>query len=120
MRNIAIAFVVVVLTGCTIEYHEGTYVTPAEKVFQEKALPVFEQACAACHWNPAWKESFLVGDSPAEVRDSVLASGVVNIENPVASQVLTKGVHSGPGLTAQQASDLLEWIVAERDEAQSP
>lgn len=118
MRHIALAFVI--LSGCTIEYHQGGYISPEERAFEEKALPVLQQACSSCHGNPAWPESFIVGDTPAEMRQSMLASDVVDIDNPVTSRIFTKGLHTGPAFTASQASDILQWLTIERDAAQSP
>jgi hypothetical protein len=46
-----------------------------------------------------------------------MATELVNLEAPQSSRILTKGAHSGPALLASQASDLLEWIAAERDAA---
>jgi hypothetical protein len=40
---------------------------------------------------------------------------VVNLDATASSRLLTKGVHAGPELSAVQASDILEWMRAERD-----
>jgi hypothetical protein len=40
---------------------------------------------------------------------------VINLSAPQSSRMLTKGAHTGPALEAKEASDILSWIVAERD-----
>ncbi|MGE3546486.1 MAG: hypothetical protein AB7L28_21345, partial [Kofleriaceae bacterium] len=40
---------------------------------------------------------------------------VINLAAPASSRLLTKGAHEGPELAAAQVTELLDWIVAERE-----
>ncbi|HEY5923973.1 MAG TPA: hypothetical protein VIV11_19975 [Kofleriaceae bacterium] len=111
------AILLVLLAACVIETDEDTTPEPtyAEKAWLVEALPVFEASCMACHWNTTDTVGFLAGDTPWEIRQSLLDSGVVNVATPVSSRVLTKGAHTGPALLAVETSKILFWLVAERD-----
>ena len=88
---------------------------PAQRAFDEHALPVLLAMCAACHDGASAPEiGFLAGQTPAEIRDTLLASGIVDVATPTMSRILTKGVHSGPYLSAQQVSEILLWLEAEQ------
>jgi hypothetical protein len=116
MRVIGAAFVV--LAGCTqTAAPEGM----AEREWEALALPILQADCVACHSTPG-PLGFLAGDTPLAIRKSVLEyqPPIVDLGAPVSSRLLTKGVHDGPALSAQQTSDLLEWITVERDEAGVP
>ena len=89
----------------------------ARSVFISKAKPVFDVACVQCHSGSDPSVAFLLGANPMETRATLLGSEVINLEAPQTSRILTKGAHSGPALLASQASDLLEWLSAERDAA---
>jgi len=89
----------------------------ARQLYVQKAKPVFDVACASCHSGSDPTVAFLQGADPMAQRETLLASETVNLEAPQSSRILTKGAHSGPALLASQASDLLEWIAAERDAA---
>jgi cytochrome c553 len=89
----------------------------ARQLFVQKAKPVFDTTCASCHSGSDINTAFLLGANPMEVRATLLGADVVNLEAPQTSRILTKGAHSGPALLASQASDLLEWLSAERDAA---
>jgi mono/diheme cytochrome c family protein len=113
----------VAAVGCSglIDNHGGG-LTPEEAIarqkFIEKALPVFQQNCVACHGGSMLDApSFLKGTEPDDIRNSLIQEDppVINLDAPASSRVLTKGVHSGPALDAQPASDILEWIQAEHD-----
>jgi hypothetical protein len=60
---------------------------------------------------------YLAGASDLERRDTLIAymPAVINLSAPKSSRMLTKGAHTGPALDATEASDILSWIVAERD-----
>jgi hypothetical protein len=114
------------LAGCTLYFGDGTKdpvpddpppsLSPAERAWVEQALPVLKANCISCHAVSDPGISFLAGDTVWEMRQNILASDVVNLDVPQSSRILTKGAHQGPAMTASQASDLLEWLVAERDE----
>ncbi len=89
----------------------------ARTLYLQKAKPVFDTTCAACHAGSDPTVAFIQGTDAMDQRATLLASEVVNLEAPQSSRILTKGAHSGPALLASQASDLLEWIAAERDAA---
>lgn len=115
----------VLMAGCTLEFGDGKdpaddppppSLTQAERAWVEQALPVLKANCVTCHAGTDPSISFLAGNTVWEMRQSILASGVVNVDVPTASRIFTKGAHSGPAMTAAQASDLLAWLQAERDE----
>jgi mono/diheme cytochrome c family protein len=116
------AFAALLFMGCSGLIDGGDEnVTAEEKLarqlFVQKAKPVFDVACVQCHSGSDPSVAFIAGANPMEVRATILASEVVNLEAPQTSRILTKGAHSGPALLASQASDLLEWLSAERDAA---
>lgn len=117
------------LVGCTGligtgEGPEDEGLTPEEiaarELFVTKAAPVLKTSCVACH--AGMPPTFLAGATDLEMRDTVLAYEpvVVNLDAPQSSRLLTKGPHSGPGLTATELSDVLEWIRAEKDAQPDP
>jgi hypothetical protein len=89
----------------------------ARQLFISKAKPVLDNNCGACHAGSMPVIDFLQAPDPMAVRAKLLASDYLNLEAPQSSRLLTKGAHSGPALIASQASDLLEWLAAERDAA---
>ncbi len=116
------ALAALALMGCSGLIDGGDEdVTPEEQAARQlyltKAKPVFDTTCASCHSGSDPTVAFLQGANPLEQRATLLASNVVNLEAAQSSRILTKGAHSGPALLASQASDLLEWISAERDAA---
>ena len=117
------------LAGCTLYFGDDQppaddppppSLSQAERAWVEQALPVLKAQCVACHASTSTDPSinFLAGNTVWEMRQSILASGVVNVDVPQSSRIFTKGAHQGPAMTASQTSDLLEWLVAERDERQ--
>ena len=111
------------LAGCTGDI--GSSLPPgltpeqgkALQLWTAKALPVFRSTCLMCHDGSMPDIGYLAGTSDVMVRDTVVAflPQVVNFNAPQASLVLKKGMHMGPALLATQASDILEWLTAERD-----
>ena len=122
------AMVLLLLAGCTIDFVDDPkpppeppppMLTTAERAWREQALPVFKAQCIVCHGNGAVGTiGFLAGNDEWEIRQTILASGEVNLDQPTASRLLQKGSHTGPAMTAQMASSILSWIQAERDERQ--
>jgi len=121
VRLSAGAVAMVALMGCTglIPGDATDESALAKKAWSEKAAPVLATNCAACHNGSRPMIEFLSGDNDMAMRDAILAfqPAVVNLDAPASSRLLTKGVHDGPALLASQASDLLEWIKAEKDAA---
>jgi hypothetical protein len=120
------ALVAMTLAACNglIDGPGGTgNVTPEQQVainaWNNKAWPVLKTQCTGCHAGTEADVAFLAGGSSMAIRDTLLnfAVQVVNLDAPDSSRLLTKGAHNGPSLTAQQSSDILEWIKAERDAA---
>jgi len=109
------------LSGCSLYFDEPAHpeLTPAERDWINLAYPVLEQNCAACHAGPHASIAFLSGGDALATRDTILAfqPPVVNLQIPEDSHVLSKGVHEGPSLTAQETADILTWVQAEREQA---
>jgi len=114
----------VTLVGCTglIDTGGSSESDVAKRTFIEKASPVLTLNCVACHDGSRENIGFLVGAGDLEMHDSLMAftPAVVNLDAPASSRLLTKGVHDGPALLASQASDVLEWIQAEKDAQPDP
>jgi len=103
------------LSGCTLDFeHFSTNETRAEQAWMNLAYPVFARDCVNCHTDTV---GFLAGSTPFEIRESLLTwqPPVVDVSNPTSSRILTKGLHDGPALTAQETSDILSWLQAERE-----
>lgn len=117
------AVALLALVGCSGLIDSNENITPEEELarslFVSRAKPVFDVACAQCHTGLDPAVAFIAGKDPMAQRDTILHFDpqVVNLEAMESSRILTKGAHSGPALLASQASDLLEWIAAERDAA---
>ncbi|HEX5061244.1 MAG TPA: hypothetical protein VFV99_17880 [Kofleriaceae bacterium] len=116
------AILLVLLAGCVIEgpdgMDRGPAYTQAEKAWLAEALPVLQANCVVCHSASDVRGGigFLDGETAWDIRSNLLASGEVNLDRPETSRLLSKGAHQGPAMTATEASKLLFWIQAERDE----
>lgn len=91
----------------------------ARQAYVQNAKPVLDSFCASCHSGSDPSVDFMAGGTAMEQRNALMTFDpqVVNLEAPGSSRVLTKGAHSGPALTASQASEILAWITAERTAA---
>jgi len=113
------------LTACSglIDGSEDATLTPEETAartaYIDKAKPVLDTYCISCHAGSDPAVAFMVGADAMAQRKSLMEFDpqVINLEAPQSSRILTKGAHSGPALTAQTSSDVLQWISAERDAA---
>ena len=114
----------VVATGCTgtIDEDLPEGITPeqeaARKVWITKAHPVLEQNCASCHGGSRPEVAFIEGapDPYAQKTDLLTYEKmIVSLSAPQTSMLVKKGPHEGPGLTATQASGIIEWLQAERE-----
>lgn len=111
------------LAACTGDIQSDIYenLDPKEQValerWVEKALPVLSRKCVECHGGSMPEVAYLGGATDLEKRDTLISyqPAVINLNAPQSSRMLTKGVHTGPALDAKEASDILSWIVAERD-----
>ena len=122
------ALAALALAGCSGLIDDGSSsgggnLTPEEQAartaYTQKAKPVFDLYCASCHSGSDPSIAFLKGADAMEQRKTLMEFDpqVVNLDAPQSSRMLTKGAHSGPALTAQQSSDILQWISAEREAA---
>lgn len=124
----AMLMALVVATGCTGLIDDSTDpggLTPeqaaARKSWNEGAQPMLAAACASCHGGSMANIEFLQGADATAQRETLLAypRALINLEAPQSSQILTKGLHSGPALLADQASAVLEWVQLEKAAAGS-
>jgi hypothetical protein len=120
---LSLPFVALGLSACTGEIQSDIYedLDPKDAValekWVEKALPVLGVKCVMCHDGSMPMIGYLAGASDIEKRDTLIAymPAVINLNAPQSSRMLTKGSHTGPALDAKEASDILSWIVAERE-----
>jgi mono/diheme cytochrome c family protein len=97
--------------------------TQQQKDAREKwvndALPVLRTNCMTCHNGSRANVGFLVGEEDFAIRETLINFNppVVNLESASISRILTKGLHDGPQLSAEQSSALLLWLQAERQSA---
>jgi mono/diheme cytochrome c family protein len=75
----------------------------------EDVLPVLELQCVSCHGASA-EFPFLAGDTGDAMRDTLLASGYVRLDEPPTSQLLVKGPHEGPPFSQAQADAIAAWL----------
>ena len=116
------AAAVVAMVGCTgVVENKGTPLTPEQQMAQQswlnQAYPHLSTDCGGCHAGTiAADPTFLMGADPLTVRQTLLAytPQVVDLDAPQSSRILNKGVHDGPALQAQEASDILQWITLEK------
>jgi mono/diheme cytochrome c family protein len=103
----------VLVTACA-QSNESS--TTAELTAWDEALPALTSTCAACHGGSMHVAGldFLAGSSSEEIRQTLLASGVIDFDDPYSSRILTKGVHEGPWFTAEQVDAILAWIESEQ------
>jgi mono/diheme cytochrome c family protein len=109
--------VLLALIGGCIDFQSSIEETAppneAERLFAEEVFPMLQANCVVCHSGaPDQSIGFLAGESWQEIRATLLASDVVSSE-PSGAPLLTKGAHSGPHLTSEQAALLVRWLEAE-------
>ena len=119
------AVALVTAVGCTglIDNHSGEdspELAAAKQAFVDQAQPVLSANCGGCHQSQQGAD-FLKG-AGLDVRDTLLNYDpqIVNLTAPGSSRLLTKGPHSGPGLTGEQTSAILGWIKLEKDAQVDP
>ena len=120
LGSIAVALA---LAACSGEIQSDIYenLPPRDQValekWVEKALPVLSAKCVMCHDGSMPMIGYLAGATDLDRRETLIAymPAVINMNAPQSSRMLTKGVHTGPALEALEASNILQWIVAERD-----
>lgn len=124
VRLSAAGVLMIALIGCTGLIDGGSDgLTTQQRDAREKwlndALPVFRTNCMTCHNGSRAGVGFLVGADDLAIHDTLMnfQPAVVNLEAASSSRVLTKGLHDGPQLTADQSAALLLWLEAERQAA---
>ena len=123
MVRLGLIAIALSLAACSGEIQSDIYedLDPKAQValekWVEKALPVLGTKCVMCHDGSMPMIGYLAGATDLERRDTLIAymPAVVNMNAPQSSRMLTKGSHTGPALDAIEASNILQWIVAERD-----
>lgn len=122
----------VLLSACTGEIESDNLqgLSPQEQVAQslwvDKALPVLSAKCMMCHDGSMPDKGYIAGADDLMKRDTLInyVPRIVNLGAPASSRILTKGDHTalggGPALDATEATDILTWIVAERDARPAP
>jgi hypothetical protein len=124
VRLSAAGALMIALVGCTGLVDGGSDgLTPqqrnARQKWQQSAMPVLRQDCITCHNGSRANVGFLIGSDDIAIHDTLLAfqPPVVNLDAASSSQIVTKGLHEGPQLTADETSKVLDWLFAERDSA---
>jgi hypothetical protein len=89
----------------------------AQASWESAAYPVLKQACGPCHAGPTVGVNFMGGADATAAKATLLAYSppVVDFDAPASSRILSKGKHSGPELTGDQATALLQWLEAEQE-----
>jgi hypothetical protein len=91
----------------------------AKNAFEQEALPILNGFCASCHSGSMVGIDWMANDP--DVRTHMLTfPGLINLDTPTQSQLLSKGAHEGPALTTDQAASLLDWINLEKAAAGGP
>jgi mono/diheme cytochrome c family protein len=121
VRLSAAGVLMIALVGCTGLIDGGSdgmtdEQRDARAKWVDEALPVLRTNCASCHNGSRPMVGFLMGAEDFEIHDKLVKfePPVVNLEAVSSSRILTKGLHDGPVLTAEQSSSLLTWLQAER------
>lgn len=124
VRLSAAGALMIALVGCTGLIDGGSDgMTSQQRGAIEKwvtsAMPVFRQNCIQCHNGSRANVGFLVGGDDLAIHDTLMAfqPPVVNLDAASSSQIVTKGLHEGPQLTADESARILDWLFAERDAA---
>jgi hypothetical protein len=124
VRLSAAGALVIALVGCTGLVDGGSDgMTSQQRDAIQKwvttAMPVLSQDCVTCHNGSRPDVGFLIGNDAVAIHDTLMAfqPPVVNLDAASSSQIVTKGLHEGPQLTADETSKILDWVFAERDAA---
>jgi mono/diheme cytochrome c family protein len=111
------AAIVILLAACSTSEPKSSTTTAeltADEAWVQLALPVLTANCIACHGdNPSFGSiNFLGGSTAFEIRDTLLASGIVD-EGMSTSRLLTKGLHEGPHFDGAQLQSIVTWLELE-------
>lgn len=121
-------FAMAAAAACTGDIEDKSLqgLTPEQALAKTRWLkdaePVFQAKCIMCHDGSMATavpppDPYLAGSADMAIRDTAIAyvPELVNLGAPRSSRVLSKGMHEGPALTAQEATKILGWIQAEHD-----
>lgn len=120
------ALALVVATGCMGEITNGANgdddLTPeeiaAKNAYDTNVAPILNGFCGSCHTSMA-NIDFMKPDP--DVRTHLLTwPGLVNLDTPTSSKLLTHGAHQGPAFTEAQSATVLDWINLEKEAAGGP
>jgi hypothetical protein len=102
------------LCGCSLIGVEHSNAPEPADDWADRALPAFS-GCRSCH--ASGTIGFLAGDDPVAIRTTILSwqPPVIDLANPLESRVFDPSIHPPESLDAQQVSDVLTWILAERE-----
>jgi mono/diheme cytochrome c family protein len=106
-----IALCFVALTACMTTNEIETIEHSAKQAWTEVALPALRAGdCLACHGGAT---GFLAGTTDLDIRDTLLASGMVKLDAMTNSPLITKGIHEGNYLSREQTDAILAWLATE-------
>lgn len=112
MRTLALGLLL--LGACTVDSPPSD-LSSTERAWVDDGLPALQASCTVCHQNVEAPDNFLAGETAFEIRVRLLDSGVVDLQAaPDQTLLLTKGMHAGPALSADQADALIRWLHTER------
>lgn len=91
----------------------------AHQKWQENALPVLRKDCISCHDGSRAHVGFLIGGDDFAIHDALMGfqPSVVDLDTASNSPIVTKGLHDGPPLAADEIAQVLDWLLAEREAA---
>jgi len=84
----------------------------ARTAFDADVLPIMNAVCTACHVGGGAGQGFLT-PNPDSYTTLLNWPGIIDLERPSRSRLITRGPHAGPGLTAEQHDKVLAWIELE-------
>jgi cytochrome c5 len=84
----------------------------ARAAFDLEVSPVLSAVCTACHQAAGPGQGFLT-PNPDAYTTVLNWPGIIDLERPTRSRLLTRGPHAGPGLTETQHDTVLRWIELE-------
>ena len=83
-----------------------------KELFDRTVMPLLETHCVACHAPGRTGPAFIAADP--DVYTVVMSwPALVSVRDPGSSRLLTKGEHTGPAWTGDQASVIRDWLSAE-------
>jgi len=84
----------------------------ARAAFDTDVSPILSAVCTACHQAAGPGQGFLT-PNPDAYTTLLNWPGIIDLERPTRSRLLTRGPHAGPGLNEEQHDNILRWIELE-------